>query len=154
MWYPGLPRDTRDDDGPRRNRVRAPAHGRHRACAVAAVVGGSAWPTASTSASRIMTRVRVPFIQQLGVDDCGATCLAMVLAAHGVHDVASECRALCGAGRDGARLTTLANVAERYGLECRIARVAPGDIAMVPLPAVAHWRSSHFVVVERCSSRN
>ena len=97
-------------------------------------------------------RRRVPFIQQLGAEDCGATCVAMVLAAHGVHDVASECRSLCGAGRDGARLTTLASVAQRYGLETRLARVAAPDVSAVPLPGIAHWRSSHFVVVERCSS--
>ena len=95
---------------------------------------------------------RVPFIQQLGADDCGATCLAMVLAAHGVHDVAAECRTLCGAGRDGVRLTTLAAVARRYGLEPRMARVAASDVHTVPLPVIAHWRASHFVVVERCST--
>ena len=97
-------------------------------------------------------RRRVPFMQQLGADDCGATCVAMVLAAHGVHDVAAECRALCGAGRDGARLTTLAAVARRYGLEPRMARVAASDVPAVPLPVIAHWRASHFVVIERCST--
>jgi ABC-type bacteriocin/lantibiotic exporter with double-glycine peptidase domain len=98
------------------------------------------------------TRRRVRFIQQLGAEDCGATCVAMVLDAHGVHDVAPECRELCGAGRDGARLRTLASVAERYGLESQILRVAPSDVEALPLPIVAHWRSSHFVVIERYSS--
>ena len=95
---------------------------------------------------------RVRFVQQLGAEDCGASCVAMVLAAHGVHDAAGECRSLCGAGRDGTRLRTLANVAARFGLEPRIASVAAADIATTPLPAIAHWRSSHFVVVERCTS--
>jgi ABC-type bacteriocin/lantibiotic exporter with double-glycine peptidase domain len=45
-------------------------------------------------------RRRVRFIQQLGAEDCGAACVAMVLDAHGVHDVSAECRELCGAGRD------------------------------------------------------
>ena len=60
---------------------------------------------------------RVPFVQQLGADDCGASCLAMILAAHGVHDTAAGCRVRCGAGRDGARLRTLAFVARSFGLE-------------------------------------
>ena len=51
-----------------------------------------------------------------------------------------------------ARLRTLASVAQRYGLESQILRAAPSDLAALPLPLVAHWRSSHFVVVERCSS--
>jgi ABC-type bacteriocin/lantibiotic exporter with double-glycine peptidase domain len=96
-------------------------------------------------------RAPVPFIQQLGADDCGAACLAMVLAAHGVHDVASECRAMCGAGRDGVRLRDLSAVAGRFGLEARPEAVDPSDFAAVALPAIAHWKSRHFVVVERWS---
>jgi ATP-binding cassette subfamily B protein len=91
----------------------------------------------------------VPFIQQLGSEDCGASCVAMVLAAHGVHEAAAECRILCGVGRDGARMRTLASVAARFGLTTRIVRAEAGDFATLPLPAIAHWRSSHFVVVER-----
>ena len=99
------------------------------------------------------TRRRVPFILQLGADDCGAACLAMVLAAHGVHDVASECRALCGGGRDGVRLRALSTVAERFGLIAQPVAVAPADFATVALPAIAHWKARHFVVVERWSSK-
>jgi ABC-type bacteriocin/lantibiotic exporter with double-glycine peptidase domain len=96
---------------------------------------------------------RVPFVQQLGSDDCGASCLAMVLGAHGIHDVAAECRELCGAGRDGTRLRTLATVARGYGLAATAMYVRPPALASVALPAIAHWQSRHFVVVERWSAR-
>ncbi|HUQ80284.1 MAG TPA: peptidase domain-containing ABC transporter [Gemmatimonadaceae bacterium] len=99
-----------------------------------------------------MTTRRVPFIQQLGAEDCGATCVAMVLAAHGVHDVAADCRAMCGAGRDGTRMRTLASVAARFELQPRVASVSAEQFPSVPLPAVVHWQSSHFVVVERCTT--
>ena len=36
--------------------------------------------------------LRVPWYPQIGANDCGPTCLAMVLAAHGVHDAASISR--------------------------------------------------------------
>jgi ABC-type bacteriocin/lantibiotic exporter with double-glycine peptidase domain len=75
----------------------------------------------------------------------------MVLAAHGVHDVAAECRALCGAGRDGVRLRALCGVAERFGLIAQAVAVSVGEFATVTLPAIAHWKSRHFVVVERWS---
>jgi len=75
----------------------------------------------------------------------------MVLAAHGVHDVAAECRALCGAGRDGVRLRALCGVAERFGLLAQAVAVSVGEFATVTLPAIAHWKSRHFVVVERWS---
>ena len=78
----------------------------------------------------------------------------MVLAAHGVHGAASECRALCDAGRDGTRVRTLLSVAERFGLAGRAWAVRAPDMAAVPLPAIAHWERRHFVVVERWTPRH
>jgi ABC-type bacteriocin/lantibiotic exporter with double-glycine peptidase domain len=92
-----------------------------------------------------------PFIQQLGADDCGASCLAMVLGAHGVHHAASECRAKCGAGRDGTRLRTLTAVARDFGLTAETVAVTAESFGQVKLPAIAHWQSRHFVVVDRWS---
>jgi len=97
--------------------------------------------------------LRVPWYPQLGADDCGPTCLAMVLAAHGVHDAASECRELCNAGRDGTRLRTLIAAADRFGIAARAHRVQPERFDSVALPAIAHWQHRHFVVVERWDSR-
>ncbi|HTK52388.1 MAG TPA: peptidase domain-containing ABC transporter [Gemmatimonadaceae bacterium] len=94
-------------------------------------------------------RLRVPWYPQVGADDCGPTCLAMVLAAHGVHDAASECRELCNAGRDGTRLRTLVAVADRFGVAARAHRVRPECFASVALPVIAHWQHRHFVVVEQ-----
>ena len=70
-------------------------------------------------------RFRVPFVQQLGADDCGAACLAMILGAHGVGGVAAECRRLCDAGRDGTRVRTLVTVADRFGLAARAVAISP-----------------------------
>jgi ABC-type bacteriocin/lantibiotic exporter with double-glycine peptidase domain len=77
----------------------------------------------------------------------------MVLAAHGVHGVAAECRALCDAGRGGTRLRTLAAVADHFGLTARTRALTPGGFASLALPAIAHWQSRHFVVVERWTRR-
>jgi len=96
---------------------------------------------------------RVPFIQQLGADDCGASCLAMVLAAHGVHDVAAECRAQCGGGRDGTTLRTLVTIAGQFGLQARAASIPAHGLGGIALPAIAYWESRHFVVVERWTAQ-
>jgi ABC-type bacteriocin/lantibiotic exporter with double-glycine peptidase domain len=98
-------------------------------------------------------RLRVPWYPQIGADDCGPSCLAMVLAAHGVHDAAAECRELCNAGRDGTRLRTLIAAADRFGITARGHRVRPERFDSVPLPAIAHWQHRHFVVVERWGPR-
>ncbi len=97
--------------------------------------------------------LRVPLVQQVGADDCGPACLAMVLAAHGVHDAASECRELCNAGRDGTRLRTLIAVADRFGLTARAHRAGAKGFDSVALPAIALWQARHFVVVERWSAQ-
>jgi len=98
-------------------------------------------------------RLHVPVVQQVGADDCGPTCLAMVLAAHGVHDAAAECRAFCDAGRDGTRFRTLIAAADRFSFTGEVRRMHPSELESVRLPAIAHWESRHFVVVERWSTR-
>ena len=95
--------------------------------------------------------MRTPFVQQLSADDCGAACLAMILGAHGVHHAATECRAKCGTGRDGTRLRTLATIATDFGLRAETVAVTAERFGDVKLPAIAHWQSRHFVVVERWS---
>ena len=98
-------------------------------------------------------RPRVRFVQQLGADDCGAACLAMVLGAHGVSGVATECRQLCDAGRGGTRVRTLIAVADRFGLTARAVSIMPNELGALPLPAIVHWEARHFVVVERWTPR-
>ena len=107
----------------------------------------------TTSAAPRRARRRVPFVQQLGADDCGAACLAMILGAHGVGGVAAECRRLCDAGRDGTRVRTIIGVADRFGLAGRAVSIAPSEFPSLDLPAIAHWKSRHFVVVERWTRR-
>ena len=97
--------------------------------------------------------LRVPWYPQLGADDCGPACLAMVLAAYGVHDASSECRELCDAGRDGTRLRTLIAAADRFGIAARAHRVRPESVDALALPAIAYWQNRHFVVVERWGPR-
>ena len=46
-------------------------------------------------------RRRVPVVQQLAAADCGAACLAMVLAYYGKEVAVEDLRALMGIGRDG-----------------------------------------------------
>ena len=91
---------------------------------------------------------RVPFVQQLAASDCGAACLAMVLAYHGHRrDLASLSDAM-GSGADGARLITVAEVGERHGLRAQAVRLEAEAIDALPAATVLHWRGDHFVVLE------
>lgn len=94
---------------------------------------------------------RVPVVLQNTATECGAACLAMVLGHHGRRVGVHELSERLGVGRDGLSARALVEGAREYGLKARAFSLGPEDLARVPLPAVAHWEFSHFVVVERWS---
>lgn len=96
---------------------------------------------------------RVPVWLQMDETECGAACLAMVLAFHGHHTTVRECRERCGIGRDGTTADVLLRTARGYGLDVRAVSLPRADLQGVRMPAIVHWNFSHFIVVERWSSR-
>jgi ABC-type bacteriocin/lantibiotic exporter with double-glycine peptidase domain len=96
---------------------------------------------------------RVPVVLQLNAVECGAACLAMILGYHGRRVRLTDCRDICGAGRDGTTAQTLAKAARSFGLRVRAFSVEPKDFEHLSLPAIAHWQFNHFVVVERWSPK-
>ncbi|MCU1245820.1 MAG: transporter related [Acidobacteria bacterium] len=96
---------------------------------------------------------RVPFLAQMEVADCGAACLAMVLATHGHHAPLGEVRDACGLARGGATARRIADAARTYGLEVDAFRLEPEELGELVGPAILHWDMNHFVVLERAGSR-
>jgi ABC-type bacteriocin/lantibiotic exporter with double-glycine peptidase domain len=73
----------------------------------------------------------------------------MVLAHHGHESSVDDLRQQLGTSRDGTTGYELARVARELGLETRGVRVEdPAALLGVPLPAIAHYREGHFVIVE------
>jgi len=112
------------------------------------------FPALARLARRRHRQRRVPFVEQSSRADCGAACLAMVLAHHGCVVRLDDVRAVTGFGRDGAGASALVDAARHFGLRGRgisieqvrdLARLAPG--------AVLHWRFNHWVVLEKVSRR-
>ncbi|MEV4747634.1 peptidase domain-containing ABC transporter [Streptosporangium sp. NPDC049248] len=93
--------------------------------------------------------MRVPVILQHSTVECGAACLAMVLGAHGHHTDVSALAREMGIGRDGVSALTLVRVARARGLTTRAFSLPAAQVPTLPLPAIAHWKTRHFVVVER-----
>lgn len=91
---------------------------------------------------------RTPLVLQMEAAECGAACLAMVLARHGRWIPLEESRARCGTSRDGVTLAGLAAAARSYGLKAVALRREPEDLAALPLPQIVHWRFEHFVVLD------
>ncbi len=92
---------------------------------------------------------QIPFIQQLSATECGATCLAMVLASYGKHVPLSDVRDMTGAHRDGVTARTLLRTARHYGLRGRGVRVELEALPYLDKGAILHWEFAHFVVFER-----
>lgn len=86
---------------------------------------------------------------QMSVTECGAACLAMILGYHGRHTSLLECRDYFGIGRDGVSAWQLVQVARQLGLEAKGVSLPAAEVGKHPLPAIAFWKESHFVVVER-----
>jgi ATP-binding cassette, subfamily B, bacterial len=96
---------------------------------------------------------RVPVQQQMGLVECGAACLAMILSYHGRETRTSEVRQKCGVGRDGLTALAIVRVARSYDMRVRAATVEANEFRFVPLPAIIHWNFNHFVVVEHWSPK-
>jgi ATP-binding cassette, subfamily B, bacterial len=97
-------------------------------------------------------RRRAPVIIQMSTVECAAACLAMVLGHHGRRTGVAECRERIGIGRDGASARDISRAAQTYGLRVRSYSLEPEALQDVALPAIAHWKFNHFVVIERWSA--
>ena len=97
----------------------------------------------------------IPFYQQLDEMDCGATCLRMVARYHGRYYSLESLRELTYMGKQGVSMLGISDAAEHIGLHTFAAKVSYNQLLReVPLPAIAHWKSSHFVVIYRISRKH
>ncbi|MDQ1080076.1 cysteine peptidase family C39 domain-containing protein [Pseudoroseomonas cervicalis] len=97
---------------------------------------------------RLAGRRRVPTILQMEAAECGAACLAMVLAAHGRWESLDSLRDSCGVSRDGTSAADLLAAARARGLTAEAYRRDPEALASLPLPQILFWNFDHFVVLE------
>ena len=92
--------------------------------------------------------VSVPVIMQLETSECGAACLAMVLAFYKKWLPLEEVRRGCGVSRDGSNARNIMLAAQNYGLEAKAYRFELQDIKeSVNFPCIVHWNFNHFVVL-------
>src|SRR5437879_1124888 len=89
---------------------------------------------------------QIPFIQQLSATECGAACLAMVLASYGKHVPLSDVRDMTGVNRDGVSARALVQTARWYGLRGRGVRLELEALPYLDKGTILHWEFAHFVV--------
>ncbi len=92
--------------------------------------------------------VRVPMIMQMEALECGAACLAMVLAYYRKWIPLEQVRLDCGVSRDGSNMKNLYLAAKSYGLEAHGYRAEIETLRKgTPFPCIIHWNFNHFVVL-------
>ena len=93
-------------------------------------------------------RVRVPTILQMEATECGAACLAMVLAHYGRYIPLEQLRVDCGVSRDGSNALHILKAARRHECQAQGLRLALEKLHTVPMPLILFWEFNHFVVLE------
>ena len=92
---------------------------------------------------------RVPIIMQLEALECGAACLAMVMAYYAKWVPLEQTRIDCGVSRDGSNAKNVLLAARHYGFEAKGYRMEVGALkANATFPCIIHWNFDHFVVLD------
>lgn len=91
---------------------------------------------------------RVPMIIQLESLECGAACLAMILAYYRKWIPLERVRIDCGVSRDGSSAKNILMAARSYGLTAQGYRFEPKQLQTDgTFPCIIHWNFNHFVVL-------
>ena len=93
-------------------------------------------------------RRAVPTVLQMERTECGAACLAMVLAHYGRWMPLEELRVRCGVSRNGTRALNIIRAAETLGMAARGMRARFKRLFELRFPMIVYWNSNHFVVLE------
>src|SRR6266498_4804697 len=90
-------------------------------------VAGDAWERRG-----FLVRRRVPWVRQMELADCGAACLAMVLAYYGKQVPLDELRQMTSTNRDGVDALAMTQAAQQYGLSARGVAADLDDLGQLP----------------------
>ncbi|MCM4161490.1 peptidase domain-containing ABC transporter [Antarcticibacterium flavum] len=95
-----------------------------------------------------------PGYRQLDQMDCGPTCLKMITEFFGRDFHLDYLRKISGLQKSGASFAGLSTALEELGIDSIGVKAEMEElINEVPLPAIAHWNSNHFVVVYKTNRK-
>jgi ATP-binding cassette subfamily B protein RaxB len=92
-------------------------------------------------------RAAIRSIRQSTLADCGLACVAMIASAHGCHVSMLELLERFPPGMRGMSLRNVMTAFSSLGFEAAPISFEPDALDQLRLPAILHWRHSHFVVL-------
>jgi len=98
---------------------------------------------------------RFKFLRQKESFDCGETCIRMIAKYYGKEFSSPELKRYFSEGYNGTSLLELSRCCENIGFKTAVVRISFEDLVdKVPLPALVHWNSNHYVVVINGNTEN
>ena len=92
---------------------------------------------------------RVPVVMQMEALECGAACLAMVMAYYQKWVPLEVVRVDCGVSRDGSNAKNMMLAAMHHGFEVHGYRMELDALReKATFPCIIHWDFDHFVVLD------
>jgi ATP-binding cassette subfamily B protein len=96
-----------------------------------------------------------PCDRQLDMMDCGPACLKMIAKHYGKFYSLQYLRDKCGITKEGVSFLDLSHAAEDIGLRTLSLKCSMEDLLYkIPLPAIIHWDTNHFVVVYKTTPKS
>ena len=90
----------------------------------------------------------VPVIMQMEATECGAACLAMILAHYGRWVPLEEARIACGVSRDGSKAENILKAARAYGLTAEMRECSAQELRQAgEFPCIVAWNQKNYVVL-------
>ncbi len=90
---------------------------------------------------------KFPFYKQPDNKDCGPTCIRIIAKHYGKLISLQDIRDLSETTREGSSLLKISDASEAVGFKSLGVKLSYEEIQEAPLPLIAHWNNSHFVVV-------
>ena len=90
----------------------------------------------------------VPVVMQMEAAECGAACLAMVLAHYGRWIPLAEARIACGISRDGSKASNILKAAGSYGMQTEMRECTVQNLREEGrFPCIISWNQGNYVVL-------
>ncbi|WP_127841766.1 cysteine peptidase family C39 domain-containing protein [Actinomyces wuliandei] len=98
--------------------------------------------------SRVRARRRPKLVRQLNQTECALCCCAILLRSQGSSVTMNDLRLRYTVGRDGLNIAHIAEILRQEGATPHVFAVTADEVIGLREPAICHWNSNHYVVVD------